>query len=43
MGHEAEARLILEAQARLKGHARRATRLSKGGLLAPPLAAFDWL
>ncbi len=43
MGHEAEARLILEAQARLKGHARRAARLAKGGLFAAPLAAFDWL
>jgi hypothetical protein len=43
MGHEAEARLILEEQSRLKGHARRAARLDRGGPLALPLTAFDWL
>lgn len=43
MGHEAEARLILEEQSRLKGRARRSDRLARGGPLAAPLAAFDWL
>jgi hypothetical protein len=43
MGHEAEARLILEARSRLKGRARRAARVSRGDALALPLTAFDWL
>ncbi|AZL60337.1 hypothetical protein EI545_16815 [Tabrizicola piscis] len=43
MGHEAEARQIMAEQARLKGHARRATRRARGGPLAPPIIAFDWL
>jgi hypothetical protein len=43
MGHEAEARRIMEEQARLKGRARRATRRTRGGPLALPVTAFDWL
>ena len=43
MGHEAEARQIMEEQARLKGIARRAARRQTGGYLAQPGAAFDWL
>ncbi|MCB6179738.1 hypothetical protein LHP98_16575 [Rhodobacter sp. Har01] len=40
MGHEAEARAIMEEQSRLKGRARRAAARAKGGLGAA-LAAFD--
>jgi hypothetical protein len=43
MGHEAEARRIMEEQARLKGLARRSARRARGGVLALPLTAFDWL
>ncbi len=43
MGHEAEARLIMEEQARRKGIARRDGRRTAGGLLAWPVSAFDWL
>jgi hypothetical protein len=43
MGHEAEARRIMEEQTRRKGLARRAARRARGDVLAWPLAAFDWL
>jgi hypothetical protein len=43
MGHEAEARLIMEEQSRRKGIARRDSRLAARGLLAWPITAFDWL
>lgn len=43
MGHEAEARRIMEEQARRKGRARRAARRARGGVLALPLTGFDWL
>jgi hypothetical protein len=43
MGHEAEARRIMEEQARLKGLARRAARRDRGGALAMPMVGFDWL
>jgi hypothetical protein len=43
MGHEAEARRIMEDQTRRKGLARRAARRARGDRLAQPLAAFDWL
>lgn len=43
MGHEAEARLIMEEQARRKGIARRDSRRTSGGIAALPVAAFDWL
>lgn len=42
MGHEAEARAIMEEQARLKGRARRKAARAMGGAGAA-LAAFDWL
>jgi hypothetical protein len=43
MGHEAEARQIMEEQARRKGLARRAARRARGDALALPMAGFDWL
>ncbi len=43
MGHEAEARRIMEEQARRKGRARRAARRQRGGAFALPLTGFDWL
>jgi hypothetical protein len=43
MGHEAEARLIMEEQSRRKGIARRDSRLAAGGILAWPITVFDWL
>lgn len=43
MGHEAEARLIMEEQSRRKGVARRAGRRLAGGVFAWPVTAFDWL
>jgi hypothetical protein len=43
MGHEAEARRIMEEQARRKGRARRAARWAQGGPFALPLTGFDWL
>ena len=43
MGHEAEARQIMEEQARFKGIARRSARRTRGGILALPMVAFDWL
>ena len=43
MGHEAEARRIMEEQVRRKGIARRAARRARGDALAWPHVAFDWL
>lgn len=43
MGHEAEARLIMEEQSRRKGIARRNGRRTAGGIFALPINAFDWL
>ncbi len=43
MGHEAEARRIMEDQARRKGRARRAARRTRGGPMALPATGFDWI